>query len=209
MFLLKTGINNMNINNTLHKLKSGESVKLAALGDSLTYGWMTQYGFLDYLEILIKKKYSKSELLIFNKGVPGDTAKDGLYRVEKDVIKLSPDLVFIQFALNDAYSGCTVNEFQKNIESIIVKIKDRLNSEIALLTSVAIQDNGMNKIANEFYMRIIKSGEKFKLPVVSVHKYWEKKIASGINHSLLVQYDGVHPTEKGYELMAEAVFELF
>ena len=78
----------MNIDNTLHKLKSGEKVKLVALGDSLTYGWMTQYGFLDYLEILINKKYPNSEILIINKGVPGDTAADGLYRLERDVIKL-------------------------------------------------------------------------------------------------------------------------
>jgi lysophospholipase L1-like esterase len=117
--------------------------------------------------------------------------------------------VFIQFALNDAYSGFTANDFQKNIESIIVKIKDRLNSEIALLTSVAIQDKSMNKVANDFYKKISESGEKYNLPVITVHKYWEQKIAEGIKHSLLVQYDGVHPTEKGYELMAEAVFELF
>ncbi|MCL2155747.1 MAG: SGNH/GDSL hydrolase family protein [Leptospirales bacterium] len=199
----------MNINNTLNKLKSGEKVKLVALGDSLTYGWMTQYGFLDYLEILVNKKYLNSQLLIINKGVPGDTAADGLHRVERDVIKLFPDLVFIQFALNDAYSGLSANEFQKNIESIIGKIKERLDPEIALLTSVAIQDNSMNRVANEFYMKISQSGEKYKLPVISVHEYWEKKIASGIKHSQLVQYDGVHPTEKGYELMAEAVFELF
>ena len=199
----------MNIDNTLHKLKSGENVKLVALGDSLTYGWMTQYGFLDYLENLIKKKYPGSQLLISNKGVPGDTAGDGLHRVERDVIKLSPDLVFIQFALNDAYSGYTPDDFQKNIESIITKTKDRLNSEIALLTSVAIQDKIMNSVANKFYTKISEIGKKYNLPVAAVHEYWNRKIASGIDHSQLVQYDGVHPTEKGYELMAEAVFELF
>jgi lysophospholipase L1-like esterase len=164
----------MNINNTLHKLKSGKKIQLAALGDSLTYGWMTQYGFLDYLEILIKKKYPNSEVLIINKGVPGDTAEDGLHRLERDVIKLSPDLVFIQFALNDAYSGLSVNSFQKNIESIIVTIKERLNSEIALLTSVAIQDNSMNRVADTFYMKISESRKKYNLPVIYVHEYWKK-----------------------------------
>ena len=199
----------MNIKNTLHKLQSGEKVQLVALGDSLTYGWMTQYGFLDYLEILVNKKYPDSQLIIINKGVPGDTAGDGLHRVERDVIKLSPDLVFIQFALNDAYSGYTADDFQKNIESIIIKIKDKLNSEIALLTSVAIPDKNMNKVANKFYMKISDSAKKYNLPVIAVHEYWEKKIGSDVEHSQLVQYDGVHPTNKGYELMAEAVFELF
>jgi lysophospholipase L1-like esterase len=42
-----------------------------------------------------------------------------------------------------------------------------------------------------------------------VHEYWKKKITDGIPFESLVQYDGVHPTEGGYRLMAEAVMELF
>jgi lysophospholipase L1-like esterase len=56
---------------------------------------------------------------------------------------------------------------------------------------------------------ISQSGEKYNLPIAAVHEYWIEKISSGIRHSLLVQSDGIHPTEKGYELMAEAVFKLF
>jgi len=194
---------------TIQKLRDREEVKIAALGDSLTYGWMTSIGFLDYLRVMIDKKYPQCKLQIFNRGIPGDTASDGLRRVEKDVIKLLPDLVFIQFALNDAYTDISTEEFRNNIDSLILKIKKNTTSEIALLTSVALINPDENRFALEFYKKISESGEKFKLPVVLVHEYWSKKISAGINHSTLVQSDGIHPTEKGYELMAEAVFELF
>lgn len=197
----------MKIINTLNKLKTGEELKIVALGDSLTYGWMTEYGFIDYLIIMLRQKYPSSNFSIYNRGIPGDTARDGLRRVGNDVLRLSPDLVLIQFALNDAYTGFSPEDFQHNIESIILKIKD--NTEMALLTSVALLHKEENSFAREYYKKISETGLKFDIPVVNVHEYWETKISSGINHFLLVQSDGIHPTESGYKLMAEAVFELF
>jgi len=194
---------------TLKKLNSGEEVIIAAFGDSLTYGWMTERGYLDYLKSMLKKKFPGSSFRLINRGVPGDTAKDGLRRIDNDVISIKPDLVLIQFALNDAYTGFTTGEFRENIDSLISKIRETTSSEIALLTSVPLLDPYENKTALEFYRKIIESGDKNNIPVVCVHRYWETKISSGIMHSLLVQGDGIHPTEKGYELMAEAVFELF
>ena len=55
---------------------------IAALGDSLTYGWMTEHGYLDYLKSMLNKKFPGSRFKIINRGIPGDTAKDGLRRVE-------------------------------------------------------------------------------------------------------------------------------
>ncbi len=199
----------MKLTESLEKLTSGEEIKIAALGDSLTYGWMTERGFLDYLKAMIQTKYPLAKFKILNRGIPGDTAKDGLRRVESDVLRLSPDLVFIQFALNDAYTGFSAGDFKKNIESIILKIRENSSAEIALLTSVALLNPEENKIADEFYNMISQCGERYNLPVASVHEHWSEKISSGIRHSLLVQSDGIHPTEKGYELMAEAVFKLF
>jgi lysophospholipase L1-like esterase len=194
---------------TLHKLLNGEEVKIVALGDSLTYGWMTEYGFLDFLQTMLIKKFPHSYFKIINRGIPGDTAKDGLRRTESDVIRLSPDLVFIQFALNDAYTDYSPEDFKKNIESIILKIREKSDPEIVLLTSVALLNPEENMIAREFYSKIHECGIKYNLPVVSVNEYWEEKISAGIKHSSLVQADGIHPNEKGYQLMAEAVFEIF
>ena len=199
----------MKLIESLKKLKSGEEVKIAALGDSLTYGWMTERGFLDYLKIMITKKFPDSNFKILNRGVPGDTAKDGLRRTDSDVLRSCPDLVFIQFALNDAYTGFSPADFERNIEAIVLKIRETSDAEIALITSVALLDTEENKIAEEFYDKIYECGERYNLPVAEVHRYWKEKISSGIRHSTLVQSDGIHPTEKGYELMAEAVFMLF
>ena len=42
---------------TIAKLKSGEDVKIVAIGDSLTYGWQVSKGYLDFLKEMLKKRY--------------------------------------------------------------------------------------------------------------------------------------------------------
>ncbi len=193
---------------TVEKLVSGEEVKIAALGDSLTYGWMVEHGYIDYLKNMLEKRYPRCRYRIFNRGVPGDTASDGLRRIERDIIRVEPDAVLVQFALNDAYMNYSVEEYKSNLEAIIMRIRAKTPSEIALVTSSAVLNREENNLAKIFYNKIYETAEKFSLPVAAVHQCWEEKIAAGVSHSSLVQGDGVHPTEKGYELMAEAVFKL-
>ena len=44
--------------NTIKKLLSGIPVVIAALGDSLTYGWMVNKGYLDFLGEMIDERFS-------------------------------------------------------------------------------------------------------------------------------------------------------
>ena len=194
---------------TIKKIFNNEEIIIGALGDSLTYGWMTERGFLDFLKDLLIKKYPDISFKIYNRGVPGDTAGDGLRRLDRDIIRFNPDLVMIQFGLNDAYSGISPDQFSRTIDIIISKVREKTDSEIALLTSVALADPRENSFAEKFYDKIVSLGIRHDIPVATVHDYWKKKISEGIIHSTLVQLDGVHPTERGYRLMAESIFDLF
>lgn len=196
----------MNIVNDLHSKTGKNRLTIAALGDSLTYGWLVSKGYLDYLGEMLHEKYPDMEFLIKNHGVPGDTAGDGLRRISR-VTGEKPDICFIQFALNDAFTGMAPGMFKSNIEHIIRKIQSASSAEILLMTSVPVNSSYENKIAESFYDRITECGEEFNIPVAKVHEYWKKKIRGGISHASLVQSDGVHPVEKGYRLMAEAVME--
>ncbi len=140
----------MNLQKTIHKLKTGQDLKIVALGDSLTYGWMVEKGYLDFLKEMLIAKYPRSILKIINRGIPGDTAEGGLRRLHDHVLKADPDLVFIQFALNDAFSGYPVERFQSNIMTITGKIKDDTSSETLLLTSTALDDRDKH-IAEKYY----------------------------------------------------------
>ncbi|HOP28861.1 MAG TPA: GDSL-type esterase/lipase family protein [Spirochaetota bacterium] len=197
----------MNLITELYSKTGKNPIIITALGDSLTYGWLVSKGYLDYLGEMLRDKYPDLKVIIKNHGVPGDTANDGLRRVNR-VIEDTPDLCFIQFALNDAFTGMSPAVFKSNIEQLIRKIKSATSAEILLLTSVPVNNTNENRIAESFYDKIIECSGEFNIPVVKVHEYWKRKISGGVSHASLVQGDGVHPMEKGYKYMAEAVMEI-
>ena len=199
----------MKCERAIQKLKDGSRLTIAALGDSLTYGWMVRTGFVDILEDMLRDSYPQANFKIIKRGVPGDTAQGGVFRAKRDIVSVKPDIVMLQFALNDALSGYSPAEFYDNMKHIIGILKEETIPEILLMTSPLIYDKDMMRLARPYYDKICQISEEISLPLALVDKYWEKKIAAGINHRELVQSDMAHPTEAGHRLMAEAVMELF
>ena len=194
---------------TINKLIDSTPVTIVALGDSLTQGWMVSKGYLDFLREMLIKKFPQSGFKLINSGIPGDTADSGLSRLRWDVLHYDPDCVFIQYAINDAFSGFTEQQFKNTIRAIIDKIKEHGDADIVLITSGYIGDNDDNRHVEGYYRQLEILGEDYRIPVVLTHEYWKKKIRDGILFGSLVQYDSVHPTEEGYRLMAEAIMNLF
>jgi lysophospholipase L1-like esterase len=190
------------------RLERGDHLTIIGFGDSLTEGWMASKGYLDFLEEMIRGKYPRSNITIVNRGIPGDTATGGLQRLGYDVLDQNPDLVFVQFALNDAFLGYSEGQYGQAIQAIIDGIARDTSAVTMLLTSVAIQSSIMNEVAERFYDVLIGLAEKNSIPIALVHQYWRKKIDEGASFRRLTQADGVHPTVEGYRFMAEAVMEL-
>ena len=195
----------MALEKTRYKLQTGAHAVIVGLGDSLTYGWDVTKGYIDFIRTAIPLKYPSADFQLINQGIPGDTAVDGLYRTERDVIRYNPDLVLIQFALNDAFTGCSEERYEKGIRGIVEKIRSDTDSEILLITSVSLGTRREEELVYGFYQRLVDVSETEGVPVALVHEYWKRRISEGIDFNTLVQADQVHPTEAGYRLMAEAV----
>lgn len=195
---------------TIQKMKSGVPVTIAAIGDSLTAGWMVRKGYIEHFKEMIIARYPLCILKIINRGSPGDTADNGLYRFKWDITRHNPDCVFIQYAINDASLGFTVDQFRGYVEGMMKEIRDTGDADIVLVTSSYIGDNQDNGYIAGFYRQLEILGNEYKLPVALTHKYWKQKIdEEEVDFLSLVQYDMVHPTELGYRLMAEAIMQLF
>lgn len=160
-------------------------MKVVCFGNSLTYGYLVNKGYIDYL-----KEYFP-ETNFINSGIPGDTAYDGLMRIEYSVLKHNPDLTIIEFGVNDAFSGFTVNSFKNNLQRIIDKIK---GIKILMIPHRLYHETDQ-KIAKPFYDAIkdIAISNNLSYIDVSKHKLTEKELLS----------DMLHPNEKGYKIYAK------
>jgi len=195
----------LKLKKSIQKLASGDPLKIIAIGDSLTQGWMVRKGYLDFIAEMLRADFPKSNVTILNRGIPGDTAQGGLFRLREDVLDCDPDLVFIQFALNDAFTGVPPVQFKNTVRTMVDHIRADTDAEILLVTSVPIMHQDQDFMAENFYSRLIELSREENLPIAPVHLYWKKKMAEGTDIRSLVQMDMVHPNVEGYRLMAEAI----
>jgi lysophospholipase L1-like esterase len=202
---LKSEKSHNNIQSVLEKLKTTSTLSVVGLGDSLTYGWMVERGFFDRFCDGLYQKYPGSQVKRTNLGVPGSTAAEGHRRISS-VVENNPDLVIIQFGLNDCFSGLTVSSFGSALERLIEPINpnERL---IVLVTSCPVVDRDFQKRLDPFYMEIIKLGQQYDLPVADLANYWDANKQS--DDEPLYQSDGVHPTDAGHQLMAQGLLSFF
>jgi len=194
---------------TIEKMKNGGKADIVALGDSLTYGWMVGKGYLAFLKEMLAAAYPNSPFSLMNQGIPGDTARGGLYRLRRDVLSFDPDCVLVQFALNDAFSGETPEGFGKAVEEIVRTIEEESDGEIVLVTSVCLDGERENLFIERYYGEMERIAGAYGHALARVHETWKRKIAEGVSFSSLVQFDGVHPNSEGYRYMAEAVAAVF
>jgi lysophospholipase L1-like esterase len=57
-----------------------------------------------------------------NQGINGETVKDLLKRIDRDVIKFKPDITFITIGGNDANTGMILEDYKAGLEQIIERL---------------------------------------------------------------------------------------
>ncbi len=111
----------------IRDLEGGKSRTLVAFGTSLTAGG----AWVGLLDAYLKTKYP-GMVQVFNEGGSGHSSVWGLKNVA-NVTRHNPDLVLIEFAMNDAYyppqngytEGVTVDSSRANLRHIIDSIQAR------------------------------------------------------------------------------------
>jgi acyl-CoA thioesterase-1 len=188
------------------KLGAGVRATIAGLGDSLTYGWMVRRGFFDRGLDALEERFSAASLERVNAGVPGDTARGGLARLDR-VLSRSPDVVVVQFALNDAFAGFSPAEFSQSLRAIAARAVEQ-DSVPVLATSSPLLVAAEQQLADSFYGAIRAIGRELDVPLADLERHWLATRDPALPPDELFQADGVHPTDEGHQLMADGLVEL-
>jgi lysophospholipase L1-like esterase len=208
-------------------LGSGEKgLSIVAFGDSTTVG----YGVSDsYPQKLARRLFEYGIVAaVFNSGVNGDSTAGGRERFERDVLAHQPDVVIIQFGLNDqavrlyqkpdaVKSYVTEEEFSTNLQHFAAEL-GRRGILVVLMTpnpmcwTPVLERNypdgpyldkprGGNLLLRRYVAAEKKLAESEKLPLVDVFaEYDQYEKAGGRTIQELFLHDGVHPNEAGYDL---------
>jgi len=186
------------------KLEEGKKVTICFLGGSITQGSLssrpeTCYAYRVYE--WLQKRFPKATIKYVNAGVGGTTSVFGAARVEMDVLSYDPDIVLVEFSVNDE-----CNEyFMESYEGLVRKLLYSEKRPAVCGLFNFFYENG--KTAERIHSKITRY---YGIPAASMHGAIYDDILSGkIPDIALLSPDGLHPNDTGHDLLGRVVINLF
>lgn len=219
-------------------------VTIACLGDSVTHGCFEIFpdgkgsigvacrpdeAYPMKLYRKIAELYPFAAPAVINAGVSGDNAKGGLERLERDVLSFKPDLVIVDFGLNDsmnkdvegglaAYDKAMRGIFERVLASgaeCILLTTNYMNRGVSpFLTeplfievaeaAAAVQNGG---ILARYAETAKKAAQDLNIPVADAHAVWQRLDRSGVDTDALLSNHINHPTAQAHDIFVQALFE--
>ncbi len=216
------------------KIKSGEPVKIIMFGDSITFGSQIDPDFDHEIVYhkqwhdVISRRFPEAKIEIQNRGVPGHKINHAHDRLEKEVLAENPDLVVIEFGINDCWDGEEMIEnFEREMARLVDRIRAASDMPIVLLTAnmlnhkvnpgaeklawfvektAAVQTNGWTQ---RYMERVAKVASKHDIPLANGYAEWEKVRAAGTDTDMLLANLANHPNRDGHRLLARSLLTIF
>lgn len=178
-------------------LAQGRTLRLVALGDSLTAGFNLpqREAFPAVLEAALKARGHKVE--IANAGVSGDTASGGLARVDWSVPD-GTDGVILELGANDMLRGLDPAVTRKALEGIITRLKAR-NIPVMLAGMYGARNLGPDYV-KRFEAIYADLAEKYDLVL---YPFFLEGVSGGPARYALP--DGLHPSAEGVRVIVEKI----
>jgi lysophospholipase L1-like esterase len=190
--------------------------KVAFLGDSITQFGIRPGGYVTLVAQALEQNGNKVEVI--PAGVSGNTSKNMLARLNKDVLSKKPDWMTLSCGVNDVWHGAKgvpLDQYQGNITSIVDQAT-AAGIKVVILTSTMIGEdqanaNNQKLVAYNDFLHSLAAQKH--LPIADLNADMQASLAEqkartpNLKNELTV--DGVHPNALGNQVMATGVLKAF
>ena len=197
------------VERTRWDIESGADATIVCFGDSITAGYAVRRGFPSFLLESLRQRFPDSKIEMINSGISGDTSQDGLGRLDWAVLSYEPDLVTINFGINDCVLGLSLEEFEMNLVEMVRRIRAGPDSEILLLSSQPLESPPYDQRVLDYYQTVERVAKEMNVGFVDVYGAWMNRVRAGTPLSSLILPGLDHPNEAGYRIIAEELMSLF
>jgi len=171
------------------------------LGDSITAGYGLELSQA-YPGLIQKKIDAKGwNFKIVNAGQSGDTTAGGLSRLDW-LLNNKIDVLMLELGGNDGLRGLPIEEMKKNLQAIIDRTKSRYPEAKIVIAGMKVPPNMGGDYGRRFgavFSDLAKKNNAALIPFIMER-------VGGMRELNLS--DGIHPTAKGHEIVAENVWKV-
>lgn len=171
---------------------------MVVLGDSVSegYGVSREKSYPVLLEQKIQASGKKWQVV--NSSISGSTTASAKSRLEW-VLKNPPNLLILALGANDGLRGLPVAETKKNLSAAIQTLQQ--HKVQVVLAGMQMPPNYGKSFTTEFKNLFPSLAKQYKVTLIP---FLLDKVAG---EKELNQADGIHPNEKGQEILAQTVYE--
>lgn len=150
--------------NVLDRAAKGEEITVAYIGGSITEGYHDNLTLAEdekwakMTNNWLSEQYPDATFNYVNAGLSGTPSILGNLRLERDVLASEPDIVFVEFAVNDGDATAYHNAYESMVRTLLTQDKD-----IAVVLLFTIVESGHT--CQEYMTKI---GENYGLPMISL-----------------------------------------
>ena len=206
--------------NFFKKLNSPNEVRIAYLGGSIT----AQPGWRVKSRKWFLQQYPQAKIREINAAIGGTGSDLGVYRLKQDVLVHNPDLLFIEFAVND--SSTPPEQIYKSMEGIVRKTwKDDPETDICFVYTLKKNmlkelqagkfppaASAMEKLAAHYGIPSIHMGletarlERLGRVIFTGSEPRTEEEKKALGGKIVFSRDGTHPhIDGGHQLYLEAI----
>jgi acyl-CoA thioesterase-1 len=170
---------------------------LVCYGDSITAGYGLQSGesFPDALQRDLNARGYHYK--VSNHGTSGATTKDAVAGLSV-ILRLHPEIVIVEFGGNDGLRGLPLDQTRRNLDSVLTAL-EAAHIKI-LLAGITLPPNYGQPYIQQFNQVFRDLASKHHVAFVPmIYK-------NMVNVAGTIQSDGIHPTAKGSEIVAQTLF---
>ena len=183
----------------MRRAKKGEELTIGFMGGSITQGSLASGEQQTYAWKVYEwwcRSFPDAVFHYVNGGIGGTTSHFGVARAEKDLLMYQPDVVILDFNVNDKPDVF----FQETYEGLLRKILFWPGYPAVLILNNVYYDTGVS--AQDLHNEL---ADYYHVPYVSVRDTIYHQMKQGIYTQEELTPDGLHPNDKGHGLIAEKI----
>jgi len=190
------------------KASRGEPVSVVFLGGSLTWGanasdpLTTSYRGL--MSEWLRQKYPKTPITFHDAAIGGTGSMLGIFRMDRDVLAHQPDLVFLDFTVNDGAEDIDPQSLA-SYEHIVRQVLENKAMVMPVLMMFRWHAEKPDAPLPPRHQAHLKLGEAYGIPVANTIPYVREKVKEGTDIKTIWPFDGAHPDDIGYRYFFETV----
>lgn len=194
--------NTARLADAMKRAQAGEKITIGTIGGSITQGTAASTTDERYANRALQwwaKTFPKAQLDFVNAGIGATDSYIGVHRVDTDLLSKKPDVVIVEFSVNDTDAALNLQTY----DSLVRKILQAENHPAVILLFTT-QEDGTS--LQDTHMQI---GSAYNLPMISYKNAVLPEIEAGKFTWKDISPDNIHPNSVGHGIIGELLWSYF